>query len=58
MKVQTIFDMNIKRIGSQNRNRMLKKKDWALYMYYTGWPRKNATTLFVNFKDIINKNGI
>ena len=24
---------------------------------YTGWPRKNATTLIVNFKDIINKNG-
>ena len=22
---------------------------------YTGWPRKNATTLIVNFKDIINK---
>ena len=21
----------------------------------TGWPRKNATTLIVNFKDIINK---
>ena len=23
--------------------------------YYTGWPRKNATILIVNFKDIINK---
>ena len=22
---------------------------------YTGWPRKNAATLIVNFKDIINK---
>ena len=22
---------------------------------YTGWPRKNATTLIVNIKDIINK---
>ena len=22
---------------------------------YTGWPRKNATTLIINFKDIINK---
>ena len=22
---------------------------------YTGWPRKNATILIVNFKDIINK---
>ena len=22
---------------------------------YTGWPRKNATTLIVNFKGIINK---
>ena len=22
---------------------------------YTGWPRKNVTTLIVNFKDIINK---
>ena len=22
---------------------------------YTGWPRKNATTLIVNFKEIINK---
>ena len=22
---------------------------------YTGWPRKNATTLIVNFKNIINK---
>ena len=22
---------------------------------YTGWPRKNATTLIVNFKDIMNK---
>ena len=22
---------------------------------YTGWPRNNATTLIVNFKDIINK---
>ena len=21
----------------------------------TGWPRKNATTLIINFKDIINK---
>ena len=23
---------------------------------YTGWPRKNATTLIVNIKDIVNKN--
>ena len=22
---------------------------------YTGWPRKNATTLIVNFKDIVKK---
>ena len=28
------------------------------YHGYTGWPRKNATILIVNFKDIINKNGI
>ena len=27
----------------------------ALFLAYTGWPRKNATTLIVNFKDIINK---
>ena len=26
-----------------------------LWMSYTGWPRKNATTLIVNFKDIVNK---
>ena len=24
---------------------------------YTGWPRKNAPTLIVKFKNIINKNG-
>ena len=26
-------------------------------VHYTGWPRKNATTLIINFKDIVNKNG-
>ena len=25
---------------------------------YTGWPRKNATTLIVNFKDIVNKTNL
>ena len=26
------------------------------YLYpYAGWPRKNATTLIINFKDIVNK---
>ena len=33
---------------------------WTIYFIYslfiyTGWPRKNATTLIINFKDIINK---
>ena len=23
---------------------------------YTGWPRKNATTSIINFKDIVDKN--
>ena len=27
----------------------------AFIYIYTMWPRKNATTLIVNFKDIINK---
>ena len=27
-------------------------------MFYTGWPRKNATTLIVNFKDIVNKTNL
>ena len=27
----------------------------VIWFCYTGWPRKNATTLIVNFKDIINK---
>ena len=27
-------------------------------LYYTGWPRKNATTLIVNFKDIVNKTNL
>ena len=26
--------------------------------YYIGWPRKNATTLVVNFKDIVNKTNL
>ena len=26
-----------------------------VYMYYTGWPRKNATTLIVNFKNIVDE---
>ena len=25
---------------------------------YTGWPRKNATTLIINFKDIVNKTDL
>ena len=25
---------------------------------YTGWPRKNAMTLIVNFKDIVNKTNL
>ena len=29
-----------------------------LIMWYTGWPRKNATTLIVNFKDIVNKTNL
>ena len=30
-----------------------------IYIYvYTGWPRKNATTLIVNFKDIVNKTNL
>ena len=28
---------------------------FSLAPFYTGWPRKNATTLIVNFKNIINK---
>ena len=28
------------------------------YLYNTGWPRKNATTLIVNFKDIVNKTNL
>ena len=24
----------------------------------TGWPRKNATTLIINFKDIVNKTNL
>ena len=26
-----------------------------LIILNTGWPRKNATTLIINFKDIVNK---
>ena len=29
--------------------------DIMKHLLYTGWPRNNATTLIVNFKDIINK---
>ena len=25
---------------------------------YTGWPRKNATILLINFKDIVNKTDL
>ena len=25
---------------------------------YTGWPRKNATTLIINFKDIVNQTDL
>ena len=25
---------------------------------YTGWPRKNATTSIINFKDIVNKTDL
>ena len=25
---------------------------------YTGWPRKNATTLIINFKDSVNKTDL
>ena len=25
---------------------------------YTGWPRKNATTFIINFKDIVNKTDL
>ena len=28
------------------------------YVIYTGWPRKNATTLIINFKDIVNKTDL
>ena len=37
--------------------RNMFSRKWLLKMNipYTGWPRKNATTLIVNFKDIINK---
>ena len=27
----------------------------AIGILYTGWPKKNATTLIINFKDIVNK---
>ena len=37
-------------------NKLLLDSQMAFkFWYYTGWPRKNATTLIVNFKDIINK---
>ena len=26
--------------------------------HYTGWPRKNATTLIVNFKEIVNETSL
>ena len=29
-----------------------------LLFYYTGWLRKNATILIVNFKDIVNKTNL
>ena len=40
----------------QTRGRgILDQKKKKIYIYiYIGWPRKNATTLIVNFKDIIN----
>ena len=28
------------------------------YRFYTGWPRKNATTSIINFKDIVNKTDL
>ena len=30
-------------------------EQYNLIVNYTGWPRKNATTSIINFKDIINK---
>ena len=33
-------------------------KDGNKVGLYTRWPRKNATTLIVNFKDIVNKTNL
>ena len=30
----------------------------TIWKAYTGWPRKNATTLIINFKDIGNKTDL
>ena len=37
-----------------NKQHSLLLAAWIQYLH-TGWPRKNATILIVNFKDIINK---
>ena len=30
----------------------------SILQSYTGWPRKNATTLIINFKNIVNKTDL
>ena len=35
--------------------RRLVVQIWSNYIHKTGWPRKNATTLIVNFLNIVNE---
>ena len=42
-------------IGPRMSPDVIKNTAESHIQEYTGWPRKNATTLIVNFKDIINK---
>ena len=55
-KSQTLesFKSKVKPICSKHRPSFTY--DHALN--YTGWPRKNATILIVNFKDIVNKTNL
>ena len=51
-----LISLNVCLFIHKNKHVFVKLQIYTLVPFeYTGWPRKNATTLIINFKDIIHK---
>ena len=48
---QTQFAVNQLALSAEGQLHLMED----LRVHYTGWPRKNATTVIVDIKDIVNK---